>query len=108
MWYRKKWLFKPKVTPDKMPRLREVASISELGVVRQFEWKPQEASPHSFEMQAGIMAVWSDASRSEAAIELPGTALDFFSDMHRQSPASTCGIDFAHVLRLLRQLGGNP
>lgn len=71
-----------------MPRLKEVASISEMGTSRQFQWTPQQASSHSFEMQEGIMAVWTNDERTQPTAELPGTPLNFFTDMHRQ--VSTC------------------
>ena len=79
---RAKWLFKPRVTPERMPKLREVASVSELGT-EQFQWTPQKASSFHFEMQDGVVTVREDESKSESLFEIPGTAFDFFSDMHR-------------------------
>ena len=57
--------------------------MSEMGMTQQFQWTPQQPSSHHFEMQDGIMHVWTDDSKSEMPFALPGTALDFFSDMHR-------------------------
>lgn len=69
--------------PERMPKLKEVASMSELGMTQQFQWKPQEASSHHFEMQDGIVTVWDDETKSKPPFHIPGTAFDFFSDMHR-------------------------
>ena len=66
-----------------MPKLKEVASVSELGTAQQFQWTPQKASSFHFEMQDGVVAVWEDKSKSETLFQIPGTAFDFFSDMHR-------------------------
>ena len=81
--FRAKWLFKPKVSPDRMPKLKEVASVSELGSTHQFQWTPQKASSFQYEMQDGVVTVWQDEGKSESLFQIPGTAFDFFSDMHR-------------------------
>ena len=81
---RQKWLFKPEVSPANMPRMKEVASMSELaGVANQFEWTMQEASSYIYEMRDGIVRVFTDETRSEEPFVLPGTSFEFFSDMHR-------------------------
>lgn len=66
-----------------MPKLKEVASMSELATAQQFQWTPQQASSHHFEMQDGVVTVWEDESKSKSPFQIPGTAFDFFSDMHR-------------------------
>ena len=35
-------------------------------------------------VQDGIVKVWTDNSRKDSPFKLPGTAFDFFTDMHRQ------------------------
>ena len=85
---RDKWLFRPAVPPEAMPPLPEAAAPSDVQQA-PFDWAPAERSEHVFEMDDGIMRVWTDASRSEEVGAVPGTSYEFFSDMHR------CGL---HVL----------
>lgn len=52
-----------------------------------FEWTPQTPSKHAFKIIGGIYHVYSDETMTEEPFPVPGTALDFFTDMHR----CTCG-----------------
>ena len=65
-----------------MPPLPEVAAPSDVQPA-PFDWAPAEASAHVFEMDDGIVRVWTDASRSQEPYAVPGTSYEFFSDMHR-------------------------
>ena len=42
-----------------------------------------QPSKCEFEMQQGVVRVWSDASRTTEIGQLPGNDYDFFSDMQR-------------------------
>jgi hypothetical protein len=79
---REKWLFTPAVPPDRMGPLPEVAAPSDL-LADVFRWEPMEPSPFVFEMDDGIIRVYSDASHSCEPWPLPGNSYDFFTDLHR-------------------------
>ena len=84
---RDKWLFRPAVPPSEMPPLPEAAQPSDVQPA-PFDWVPAERSAHVFEMDDGIVRVWTDASRAEEAYAVPGTSYDFFSDLHRRAAAA--------------------
>lgn len=89
---REKWLFKPKSAPEKQPSMPEVASIGDLGILAHFTYEPQKASPYTFEMQDGIIKIFSDDTKSDDPFPLPGTSVDFFTDMHRCRSPSSCTV----------------
>lgn len=84
---RDKWLFRPAVPPSEMPPLPEAAQPSDVQPA-PFDWVPAECSAHVFEMDDGIVRVWTDASRAEEPYAVPGTSYDFFSDLHRRAPGA--------------------
>jgi hypothetical protein len=42
-----------------------------------------QPSEFDFEMQHGVIKVWSDASRDALIADTPGDSHEFFVDMHR-------------------------
>ena len=63
--------------------MKEVASIGELGMLAHFTYEPQDASQYTFEMEDGVIKVFSDANKDDDPFPLPGNSVDFFTDMHR-------------------------
>ncbi|KAK9843466.1 hypothetical protein WJX81_004251 [Elliptochloris bilobata] len=87
---REKWLFRPAVPPSEMPPLPEAAAPSDVQPA-PFDWLAAERSAQEFEMDDGIVRVWTDASRTEEPYAVPGTSYEFFSDMHRILRISSMG-----------------
>jgi AMP deaminase len=50
-----------------------------------FSYRPLPCSRHTYEMVDGVVRVWPDDNRlpGQDLFRLPGTAADFFTDMHR-------------------------
>ena len=46
---------------------------------------PVQRSACDFEMQKGVVRVWTDATRTTEIGGLPGSDYDFFSDMQRRA-----------------------
>lgn len=47
------------------------------------QYEPADPSEHDFEMVDGVMYVWTDDAREELLAAPPGTAVEFFTDMHQ-------------------------
>eukprot|EP00884_Botryococcus_braunii_P015280 jgi/Botrbrau1/2435/Bobra.0395s0056.1 len=76
---REKWLFRPAVPPEAMGPLPEVAAPSDLRA-DVFKWEAVEPSPYVFQMEDGVLRVYSDATMSHEPWPLPGTSYEFFSE----------------------------
>ena len=75
-------MFQPRVSPEHMPDLPEAAAVSHISP-DPFQWEPQPAMQYDFEMQDGVIRVWSDKERRQEPFPVPGNSYDFFSDMSR-------------------------
>lgn len=79
---RKKWLFQPAVTLEARRFELEATVPSEI-FSDPLIYKPCPKSQHTFQMVNGVMEVYEDATSSENLFPVPGTAQEFFTDMHR-------------------------
>ena len=77
-----------------MPDLPEVAAVSHISA-DPFHWEPQPTMQYDFEMQDGVIRVWSDKQRRQEPFPVPGDSYDFFSDMSRWPG---CGVASLHLL----------
>jgi len=104
MEMRKKWLFQPVVNPEQRRHEAEAATPREV-VPDPFEYKPVPASSHVYQMVDGVMRVWSDSSRQHPVFQVPGTASEFFTEMHRILRYSALGPvkSFCHHRLLLME-----
>lgn len=84
MEMRKKWLFQPvaQVGSEQCAREPDAAVPSAVNP-HPMEYRRVEASNHHFEMVNGVMQVWSDETYAQPLFGCPGSATDFFSDMHK-------------------------
>eukprot|EP00887_Chlorella_sp_A99_P005265 scaffold1.g5265.t1 len=79
---RNKWLFRPLRSPADLAHLPEAATPSEVLGGHPFDWQPLETSSMHFEMVDGVYQVFAGPDRQTLLFGPPGTAVDFFSDMH--------------------------
>lgn len=75
-----KWLFQPQTSPEAMPA-EEAPTLSAV-LQDPFRWEPCERSPLECRSVDGVLRVVDPAS-GEDVFPLPGTATQFFTDMHR-------------------------
>lgn len=78
---RRKWLY-PRPPPDLVKNVPEATIPSEINT-NPLEYRPLEPSSHVFDIIDGVTIVYLDRTRQQQVCKLPGTASDFFSDMHR-------------------------
>ncbi|KAL4437014.1 hypothetical protein ABPG75_004153 [Micractinium tetrahymenae] len=78
---RSRWLFRPALSPQQLADLPEAVTVTDVQG-DPFVWQPQEPIPCCFEMVNGVVRVWADESRDQEVWAPPGSATDFFSDMH--------------------------
>lgn len=99
MELRRKWLFKPVLSPEQLSHLAEAKELSDC-IGDPFRWTPAPCKPDwHFRMVDGVYCVWDGAATAAAPapeargtppppdlqtawLTPPGTAVDFFSDMH--------------------------
>ena len=102
---RRRWLFKPALGPESLAGLPEATRMREcICNGEPFAWTPEQAIPYTFEMINGVMEI-RDASGGQHFLP-PGTAHEFFSDMHWLLKISSLGHvrSFTHNrLQLLEQ-----
>ena len=79
---RQKWLFKPRDSPEQLSSMPEVAAPSELHP-EPFKWRPQQRLEGSFEMVDGVVKYYADETGTHEPYPVPGSSLEFFTDMHR-------------------------
>ncbi|KXZ51290.1 hypothetical protein GPECTOR_13g777 [Gonium pectorale] len=81
---RKHWLFKPMLSPEARRHEPEAAVPSDINP-QPFAYVPLPPSGHTFRMVDGVMAVYGPEDRQQAVnmFPVPGTAAEFFTDMHR-------------------------
>lgn len=85
---RRKWLFTPAANPEQRRHEPEAAVPGEVDP-QPFCYRPLPRSSHAYTMVDGVVRVWSDAGSMQAGgmatelFPLPGSAADFFTDMHR-------------------------
>ncbi|RMZ57504.1 hypothetical protein APUTEX25_003747, partial [Auxenochlorella protothecoides] len=95
----RKWLFKPVLSPEQLSHLAEAKELSDC-IGDPFRWTPAPCKPDwHFRMVDGVYCVWDGAATAAAPapeargtppppdlqtawLTPPGTAVDFFSDMH--------------------------
>ncbi|KAL4859603.1 AMP deaminase [Chlorella vulgaris] len=78
---RARWLFRQQFSPEQLAHLPEAVTFSQV-YGDPYDWQPQEVMPCEFGMVEGVMGVWADDSRQQQLYAIPGTAVEFFSDMH--------------------------
>eukprot|EP00878_Enallax_costatus_P016118 GHUV01016904.1.p1 GENE.GHUV01016904.1~~GHUV01016904.1.p1 ORF type:complete len:746 (+),score=242.14 GHUV01016904.1:255-2492(+) len=83
---RRKWLFKPQFTPEQRRHEPEAAAPLEIDS-EPFRYRPLPKSTQAYTMVDGVVRVWADKqsmmSGAPDLYPIPGTAADFFTDMHR-------------------------
>ncbi|KAK9839161.1 hypothetical protein WJX74_010777 [Apatococcus lobatus] len=79
---RQKWLFKPRDSPEQLGSMPEVAAPSELHP-EPFKWRSQQRLEGSFEMVDGVVKYYADEASTHEPYPVPGSSLEFFTDMHR-------------------------
>eukprot|EP00879_Flechtneria_rotunda_P026859 GHRR01028695.1.p1 GENE.GHRR01028695.1~~GHRR01028695.1.p1 ORF type:complete len:496 (+),score=186.07 GHRR01028695.1:256-1743(+) len=81
---RRKWLFKPQLTPEQRRHEQEAAVPADVDP-EPFSYRPLPRSNHTYAMVDGVVRVWPDKRSvpGQDLFPLPGTAADFFTDMHR-------------------------
>lgn len=102
---RKKWLFNPVSSPESWANHPEATRMSECIGGDPFGWTQEPPAPYRAEMVDGVMAVF-DQRTGEQRFKPPGSATDFFSDMHWLLKVSSVGHmrSFTHSrLQLLEQ-----
>lgn len=102
---RKHWVFKPVRGPESVSHLPEATLMSECIGTNPFSWSPQPVAPYRAEMVDGVMTVY-DIHTGGKRFCPPGSAVDFFSDMHWLLKISALGHvrSFTHSrLQLLEQ-----
>ncbi|GAB4817976.1 hypothetical protein N2152v2_005022 [Parachlorella kessleri] len=87
---RSKWLFRPLLSPEQQAHLPEATTFSQL-IGDPFAYRPVEAAPWHYEMEGGVMAVYADTSKQQLLFGPPGSAVDFFTDMHWLLKISNAG-----------------
>lgn len=80
MYHSFKWLFQPQTSPESMPA-EEALTLSAV-LQDPFHWEPCEASPLECRSVDGVLRV-IDPVTGDDVFPLPGTATQFFTDMHR-------------------------
>ena len=85
-----KWLFKSVVGPDHRRGEPEAAVPSEI-CPNPLEYIPQPPSPHTYKMVDGVMRVYEGQDQTVEAFPMPGTAIQFYHDMHRILKYSAMG-----------------
>ena len=104
---RHKWLFKPAQGYETLVGLPEVTRMRQcIPGCDPFAWIPEEAVPFTCEMVGGVMQVCDAAGVRQTHFSAPGSASDFFSDMHWLLKVSALGHvrSFTHNrLQLLEQ-----
>lgn len=102
---RRKWLFKPAVGLEALADLPEITRMRDCVPDRDpFAWTPEEGAQFTCEMVNGVMEIRDAAGVKHFAP--PGTAHDFFSDMHWLLKVASLGHvrSFTHSrLQLLEQ-----
>eukprot|EP00197_Chlamydomonas_leiostraca_P011982 CAMPEP_0202859138 /NCGR_PEP_ID=MMETSP1391-20130828/1384_1 /ASSEMBLY_ACC=CAM_ASM_000867 /TAXON_ID=1034604 /ORGANISM="Chlamydomonas leiostraca, Strain SAG 11-49" /LENGTH=996 /DNA_ID=CAMNT_0049538147 /DNA_START=131 /DNA_END=3121 /DNA_ORIENTATION=+ len=79
---RKKWLFQPLHTPEQRKGEAEAAMPSEV-VRNPLDFRPLPNAQVTYRMVDGVMRVWGDESCEQELFPVPGTAAEFFTNMHR-------------------------
>lgn len=81
---RDKWLFKisEERRPENRRDLREAACTSEIYGYDAFTYVDLPVSNIYYELEKGLFHVYDDESKSLERFPLPGTAYEFFKDMH--------------------------
>ncbi|GLC55501.1 hypothetical protein PLESTB_000994400 [Pleodorina starrii] len=81
---RKHWLYKPALSPEARRHEPEAAVPSDI-CPEPFKYEPLPPSGHTFRMVDGVMAVFGPEDRDQVdnLFPVPGTASEFFTDMHR-------------------------
>ncbi|EFN59016.1 hypothetical protein CHLNCDRAFT_137692 [Chlorella variabilis] len=78
---RHRWLFRQQYSPEQLAHLPEAVTVTQV-YGDPFSWQEQDVLPCELEMVEGVMQMWADDSREQQVFAPPGTATEFFSDMH--------------------------
>jgi len=100
---RDKWLWRD--APEVPHECGEVTCVSDLRP-DPLSYKPAAPSEHDFAMVGGVMHVWTDDTHEELLCAPPGTAVEFFTDMHQMLKVISMGPVKTlchHRLQLLEQ-----
>ena len=79
---------------DTVSSVPEVTSLSEL-LPEPFKWRTQERMPGSFEMVDGVVKYYVDEACTHEPFPVPGSSLEFFTDMHRSVGLRQWGVDLS-------------
>ncbi|GIL84466.1 hypothetical protein Vretimale_19007 [Volvox reticuliferus] len=81
---RKHWLFRPALSAEARRHEPEAAVPSDI-IPDPFMYEPMPQSGYTFRMVDGVMAVYGpeDGDQLDNLFPVPGTASEFFTDMHR-------------------------
>ncbi|MEW5317860.1 MAG: hypothetical protein WDW38_009124 [Sanguina aurantia] len=90
MEMRKKWLFTPAQGPMDRRNEPEAAVPSDLNP-NPLEYRPMGSSTHTYKMVDGVMQVYDSPSGDANLFPVPGSANEFFTEMHRVLRFSSIG-----------------